>query len=85
MLSCLRASPSTDLAVWEWLVSVLVLPILALGFTVVMLLCFSDMDSFKIVMIKNIVVLLWFITLSYRHDRFLLPRYHIFMVFFQLQ
>ncbi|MGT2853594.1 hypothetical protein [Streptococcus pasteurianus] len=53
MLSCLRASPSTDLAVWEWLVSVLVLPILALGFTVVMLLCFSDMDSFKIVMIKN--------------------------------
>lgn len=47
------------LAVWEWLVSVLVLPILASGFAVVMLLCFADMDGFKTVMIKNIVVLLW--------------------------
>ena len=45
------------LAVWEWLVSVLVLPILASGFAVVMLLCFADMDGFKTVMIKNIVVL----------------------------
>lgn len=66
------------LAVWEWLVSVLVLPILASGFAVVMLLCFADMDGFKTVMIKNIVVLLWFTTLSYRHDRSLLPGYHIF-------
>ncbi len=66
------------LAIWEWVVSIFVLPILANLFAIVMFLFFSDADGLKTVMVKSIVVLLWFIGLSYRHEATLQAKYHIF-------